>query len=216
MHMAGRDAWGVFRDGLIFAGMAVCSGLGCGPSGPSPYGGTLSGFASGTAAGGTGASVPVEPDGGISQPMVVIVDTDRTLTASPGQGVGVFSEYGAGGHWHIWWTCDSIVSGTNDPCYFQVSATVSGTATLANAVGENLALSDQLVQTPQEVSATTLTSTNVEGMHFDTAPGQQILLTVQLNGVQSGKFLFFVQDGIVNGGYAGPLTDPLVLSPASP
>lgn len=55
------------------------------------------------------------------QPMLVEVETGKTLTASPGKGVGVFLQYAAGGHWTMWWTCDSELSGA--PCSFRVSAT---------------------------------------------------------------------------------------------
>ena len=45
-------------------------------------------------------------------------------------------------------------------------------------------------------------------------PGQPIELEVRLNGVRDGRFFFFVQNGLVNGGYTGQLSDPLVLSPS--
>ena len=53
----------------------------------------------------------------------------------------------------------------------------------------------------------------MQGVHFDTEPGELIELSAALGGEYSGQFLFFVQDGKVNGGYTGNLTDPLELQP---
>src|SRR5437868_4514680 len=61
--------------------------------------------AGGGAVPGTPAATDGNNDGSPSAtPILVDVDTNGTMTAAPGQGVGVFTEYTAGGHWHIWWT----------------------------------------------------------------------------------------------------------------
>src|SRR5262245_14485074 len=54
-----------------------------------------------------------------SVPITVEVDTGRTLNAAPGEGIGVFVEYAAGGRWHIWWTCDTLQ--TSASCNFQLA-----------------------------------------------------------------------------------------------
>ena len=41
-------------------------------------------------------------------------------------------------------------------------------------------------------------------------------LDAKLDGVGDPAYLFFVQDGSVNGGYSGMLTDPLMLEPSTP
>ena len=43
-----------------------------------------------------------------------------------------------------------------------------------------------------------------------------ITLNAELSGMEAGQYLFFVQDGQINGNYAGTLTDPLMLEPSSP
>jgi hypothetical protein len=56
-------------------------------------------------------------------------------------------------------------------------------------------------------------------MTFDTSAGAVITLDAQVNGLRqiSGQsFLFFAQNGRPNGGYAGSVSDPLMLAPASP
>src|SRR5258706_11303842 len=68
-------------------------------------------------------------------PLLVTVDTDKVMNATPGDGVGVFIEYKTGGTWHVWWTCDTNKS--QKPCAFDVLATAS-TGTIKNVKPENL------------------------------------------------------------------------------
>src|SRR5580704_5505136 len=75
------------------------SGGGGGSSGGGYYGGSGGGTTSSSS--GSGAS---------SQPMLVVVDANQTMSASPGQGVGVFTQYQTGGHWNVWWSCDTSVT----------------------------------------------------------------------------------------------------------
>src|SRR5689334_23022928 len=73
----------------------------------------------GEGGGGSGAAGST----GSPSPMLVEIDTDQTMTADPGQGVGVFVEYSKGGHWHVWWTCDTAK--TRQSCEFSVSASTA-------------------------------------------------------------------------------------------
>jgi hypothetical protein len=143
-------------------------------------------------------------------PVVVLVDPDRTLAAQPGQGVGVFTEYQTGGHWHVWWTCDSTANGTGEPCFFQILVSVPSGHLTPSDVNPSSYLTQP---TPQSIASTTTTTTAVDQLYFDASPGQAIQLDARLNGIRDGRFLFFVQDGLVNGGYTGTLSDPLILSP---
>ena len=135
----------------------------------------------------------------------------------PGQGVGVFTQYKTGGQWTVWWTCDTNV--TSLSCNFQIDVTVASGASgaitnVVNQLTEQGALLSQ--PTPNEVSATTTTTTAVDGIVFNTTPGAVITLDAKVGGSEDGSFLFFVQDGQVNGGYQGTLSDPLMLEPSSP
>lgn len=193
--------------GAVFAG-SLFLGTGCADSssgGEISYGG---GTASGDPAGSSGAS---------TQPMLVIVDTNQTMNAAPGQGVGVFVQYQSGGNWNVWWTCDTDKTALS--CNFEVAVSV-GAGTINNLAGESIAPADSLNQTsPQEVQAVTTTSTGVSGMTFETPLGANppvITVTASVDGAESGSFLFFVQDGKINGGYTGVLTDPLKFEPSSP
>jgi hypothetical protein len=207
--MVARAGW--FRVlqgsvGAVFAGL-VFVGTGC--AADSSSGTTEVGYASG--GGSSGSSGPS------TQPMLVIVDTNQTMNAAPGQGVGVFVQYQSGGNWNVWWTCDT--DKTALPCNFAVSVSVA-TGTIDNLAGESIAPGDTLNQaSPQQVEAVTTTSTGVSGMTFETPLGATppvITLAANVDGAESGSFLFFVQDGKINGGYTGMLTDPLKFEPSSP
>jgi hypothetical protein len=199
--------YGEATFGTLIATLFACV-IGCGPSDGGGvsygYGSASSASSSGVWSGSSGGSSSGNP------PVVVLVDPDRTLTAQPGQGVGVFTEYSSGGLWHVWWTCDSNVNGTGDPCYFEVDASSSGV--LAPAT---VPTSTSFYQpNTGEIRATTTTLAGIDQIYFDATPGQPIQLEVRLNGVRDGRFFFFVQNGLVNGGYTGTLSDPLVFSPS--
>jgi len=125
----------------------------------------------------------------------------------------VFVEYGAGGKWHIWWTCDTVK--TNQACDFSVSATVT-TGNISNADARELPGGLMTTPTPSTVEARSTTRTEVHGVRFTTNPGAILTLKASLGGLTDGSFLFFVQDGKVNGGYQGRLTNPLQLQGKTP
>jgi hypothetical protein len=168
-------------------------------------------YGGGSSGGGSGSGVPA---GSGTLPMLVDVDANRTMTAAPGEGVGVFTEYATGGHWHVWWTCDTNVTAAS--CNFDLTASVTS-GSLANVASALLEGGDQLVQAnAAEVEVLTTTSTDVDGVRFDTSPGAVVTLEAKMNGQADGRILFFVQDGVVNGGYKGMLTDPLMFEPSTP
>ncbi len=153
-------------------------------------------------------------------PLLARVDPNVTMNAAPGEGVGVFTEYDQGGHWHLWWTCDTLL--TKESCPFDIKASVDKGA-ITNASAEQFTSSDTLV-TPAApasgeagaIEAKTLTTTGTSGVLFDTDPGATITLTATVGGRYNGKFLFWVQGGKVDDGFRGTVSDPLMLVGASP
>jgi len=147
-------------------------------------------------------------------PILVDIDTGKTMTAAPGDGVGIFVEYTSGGQWHVWWTCDT--NKTNLSCAFNVKIAVKTGAmsnlALAGAVqGDNLQQSDT-----QTFQATTTTTSNDVDVKFSGDPGGTIEITAAVGGIADPSFFFFVQNGVVNGGYTGKLTDPLRFEGTAP
>lgn len=171
--------------------------------------GAVGGSSGGASSGGaTGTPAPSAPS-----PMLALVDTDQVMTADPGQGVGVFTEYAKGGKWHIWWTCDTAK--TNQDCDFAVNVTAaSGNITDVDAAELQGGFSS--TPTPSRVEARSKTTSQLHGIRFSTNPGAVITLDASVGGVKDGAFLFFVQDGKVNGGFTGKLTNPLQLQGNTP
>lgn len=171
--------------------------------------------AAGEGTGGVGGDDPAREDGSSASPspMLVEIDTDQTMTADPGQGVGVFVEYASGGHWHVWWTCDTAL--TNQSCDYVVTATAKS-GNVSNADASQLEGGAMTTPTPSSVTARITTTSEVHGIAFETNPGAIITLEASLGGITDGAFLFFVQDGKVNGGFGGKLTNPLQLQGKTP
>jgi hypothetical protein len=187
----------------------------------------------GGSTGGTGTPIPnpsatsVGGDGGApsNAPILVDVDPNRTLNATPGDGVGVFVEYATGGHWHVWWSCDT--NKTSQGCAFNVDVTVAqGAITNAKADGAVgttgcRGCPGATVTSPSatEVTGTSSTTSTLDGMTFDADPtaiitvsagiGDPLVPDASRQYTYDGSYFFFVQSGVVNGGFTGHLSDPL-------
>lgn len=173
-------------------------------------GGTIEDTAPGASAGSGGATTASTE----TKPMLVVVDTGKTMAATPGEGVGVFVEYAQGGKWHVWWTCDTTQTGK--ACGFGVKAWVDGGA-IDSSRTEGFQANDTFVRTGQQrVEASTTTTSKQHGLWLETAPGAVLTVQAAVRGAPETGFLFFVQDGKVNGGYEGQLTNPLMFQGSSP
>ncbi len=148
-----------------------------------------------------------------TQPVTVVVDTNQTMKAQGGQGVGVFVEYAAGGHWHVYWTCDTSLSGL--PCDF--SLVMSGKS-IANPKATNFEPSTDSFQSTADgaLSVITHTTTGLDGIDFDATPGADMKIDLTVSGLRDGRFFFFVQNGQVDGNFQGTLSDPLIFEPSTP
>ena len=151
-------------------------------------------------------------------PLLVVLDTDQVMNADPGQGVGIFTEYFTGGKWHVWWTCDTTLS--KQLCDVALSATVAS-GTIDNLDVGELQGGYAATPNPSRVEARATTSTQVHGITFTTSPGAVVTLEATVSGLKEGpgqnrSFFFFVQDGKINGGFTGRLTNPLQLQGKTP
>ncbi len=165
--------------------------------------------------GGTKPGPTTAPTTPTKQALLVTVDTDKVMNATGGDGVGVFVEYKTGGTWHVWWTCDTNKSSL--PCDFDIKATVASGA-IKNLQSDHLLATDQAKQNADgSVQVIARANANVAGVFFETDPGARVTIDANIRDVpKAGDYLFFVQDGKVNGGYAGVLTNPLMLEPSTP
>jgi hypothetical protein len=152
------------------------------------------------------AAAPAPTTSSAVSPMLVEVDTDQTMDAVGGEGVGVFVEYGKGGHWHLWWSCDT--NRTAQSCDFKVTA-VANSGALSKLDTSEVHDGSAAADGTTGIVATTTSTTGVNGMRFESDPGAIVTVSASVGSLQDGSFLFFVQDGKVNGGFAGKLTNPL-------
>jgi hypothetical protein len=141
------------------------------------------------------------------------------MNATPGDGVGVFVQYKTGGHWLVWWTCDT--NKTGQTCAFDNTVTVSkGSIANVASMTPDVAAPGVTQLGAGAIEAQTSTSTNVDGVTFDTpvTAGEVPVITLdaKVNGDENPGWLFFVQGGQINGGTKDTLTDPLMFEPSSP
>jgi hypothetical protein len=161
--------------------------------------GSGSGSGGSTPSGTSTAPAPTSP------PPLLSLDTGRSLTATPGDGAGVFVTYQPGGHWSLQWTCDTNSSGYS--CAFDVSASASAISDYA-AVPQTATVS----QTAQSFRAQTDTASTLDGVTFDTPPGAPIVLSATINGRPMPSLVFYVTNGKLQ---TAP-TDPVEFVPTSP
>lgn len=155
-------------------------------------------------------TVPPPQSSSAATPVLVEIDTNAKLEADPGDGVGVFAEYGAGGKWHVFWACDT--NETKRQCDYQVRIRAA-TGRVSNATDDG----GQPVSTGSgEISLRRTIGTQNDGVRFETDPGAVVTLEVTLDGRGDNVLFFFVQGGKLNGGYEGNLTNPIKLQGNTP
>lgn len=149
---------------------------------------------------------PAQPPAG---PM--LIDTDATLNAVPGEGVGVMVEYASGGEWKIRTTCDTNVSAA--VCIFDLTASLkAGTFELVESDGVEGLDNLKVVEATQAVLHAE-TASDTDGMRIKAAPGSILRLEVQLDGKPESRFVYWMSGGVVN---EGAPTNPVEFEPSLP
>lgn len=147
-------------------------------------------------------------------PLLVKVDTGRTLNAQPGEGVGIFVEYAAGGKWHVWWTCDTKQTGVSCDFYLRIK---SESGDLESIQSEGALATDSIVSSDaRTIDARSSTGANSVGVHFQGPAKGVIAIEALVGSVADPSFFFFVQDGKPNGGFSGALTNPIRFQGSNP
>lgn len=143
-------------------------------------------------------------------PVLVEVDTNAKLQADPGDGVGVFVEYATGGKWHVTWSCDT--NQTSRTCDYQVRVRPTQNK-LTDVVDDSGAA---IATVGGEISLRRVIGAENDGVKFVADPGSVVTLEVTLDGQSKDVLFFFVQNGKLNGGYEGNLTNPIKLQGKTP
>ncbi len=139
------------------------------------------------------------------------IDADRQIELEAGQGAGVFIEYSAGGHWQLRTTCDT--SKTNASCQFDILVTPQDKSAISNMAPVDLEPEDSVL--PFETASyqfLATTSSDVDGITFDSDPGAAISIDVYLDNTCALPFVFWVGDGAL---HSGAPTNPLILVPSA-
>jgi hypothetical protein len=145
---------------------------------------------------------PVAP----ASPVVVLIDTDKTMNVTGGDGVGIFVEYKSEGVWQISWTCDT--NRTGQSCNFTHSVQA---AKIQDPLIEGQAFPGSDTSLTHQAN----TTTSIGKISFKSTPGASITVQSTVGGEANadGRYFFFVQNGNVNGGFNGRLSNPLTFQP---
>jgi hypothetical protein len=153
-----------------------------------------------------------EPPPPAAEPMLVRIDTDATINAEPGEGVGLFVEYAAGGAWRFWTTCDTNYS--NVACTFDVLVSVQQPADLVEFSGYDLDGSDAVeLYDLGSVYLAISTGSDIDGLMMTTEPGAIVRLEMYLDGVSQPRFVYWFGDGVL---HTGAPTNPVDFEPITP
>lgn len=161
-----------------------------------------------------------EPDPGIDPAEITqeSISGGAKLVANPGEGVGVFIEYGNGGHWNVFTTCDfNTPSNQGYGCAFDVYATLIGsTGQLTNLQANDLQGFDDSITLDYDGSAHLYTENELalSGMSFDAPAGAIVEFDVYIDGAEDPHFIYWVGDfGGQQVLHSGAPSDPLDLAP---
>ena len=152
------------------------------------------------------------PPGLSPTPQKVAIDTGATIDITPGNGVGVFVQYAAGGHYTISTACDTNVSQFS--CNFDVFVSgVDRATTLSNPQGQNLEGPDSIdLQRDGTLHFYANTSTGLDGVSFDATPGATIEVEMYLDTQPQPRFVYWIGDAVL---HTGAPTDPIDFTPTA-
>jgi hypothetical protein len=161
--------------------------------------------------GGPGRWETEQPEGPVIE--LVSIDTDQTLDAIPGEGVGLFVEYAAGGEWHLWTTCDTNYS--NVACKFDAFVTVDKSSEIISVEEGDLEGYDVVeVLESGEVHFHGETASDVDNMVVTTTPGAILRLEMSLDGIANERYVYWIGNGGVL--HEGAPSNPVNFQPSKP
>ena len=154
----------------------------------------------------------VEPPPVSEDPRLVSIDTDATVSAEPGEGVGLFVEYTAGGAWRLSTTCDTNYS--NIGCTFDAFASVDTSSELLDLSTEDLEGQDQAKILEEGVAGWHAeTASDIDAITLTTTPGAILRVEMYLDGVSQPRFVYWLGKGVL---HEGAPTNPIDFEPTEP
>jgi hypothetical protein len=139
------------------------------------------------------------------------IDTGAALDSPPGEGTGVFVEYQAGGHWHVWVSCDTVLTGQG--CAYDATAQVFDGA-VSNVRGENLESQDFAgSQCADTAYLSVNTGSDLDGLLFDAPAGSTVRVTAALGGARYADLIYWVGGGVAR---HDANANPIDFAPSAP
>jgi len=142
----------------------------------------------------------------------VAIQPDRVLEAVPGEGVGIFVEYGSGGKWHVWTTCDTFTS--KSVCSFSIFASTRDSTTLFSYASDRTEGFDTVTDLGDgTVELIVDTDSDVDGLWLETTAGAPLTLEVYLDGQSAEPFVYWVSNDVI---HPGAPDNPIQMVPTLP
>ena len=157
-----------------------------------------------------GGEVTPEP----SEPQLAVIDAGAVITAEPGEGVGLFVEYQAGGLWRLSTSCDTNYS--NAVCAFDIVVSVDTASEIRGVTGEALEGFDEVGEFDGETGSAFFlaeTDSNIDAMNVETTPGAILRVDLILDGQPEPRFIYWFGEGVL---HQGAPTNPMDLEPSEP
>jgi hypothetical protein len=148
-----------------------------------------------------------------ANPQEVTIDTDQTIVAEPGLGVGLYVEYATGGKWHITTTCDTETAENVNrvPCAFDAHLSVGSGASITKVTGEALEGADSAqLTTSGEADISFVTGSDQDGVHIEATPGAPLRIEMYLDNQPAPRFIYWIGKSVL---HQGAPTDPIDLKP---
>jgi hypothetical protein len=150
----------------------------------------------------------------LEAPKQVLIEPNKALEvrAGEGEGVGLFVEYASGGHWHLWTSCDTNLSGA--VCNFSAFVKVVDGAEITNLKGEELETTDVVEDLGNgTIHLSAQTSSEFDGISFDTTEGAAIELDAYLDDEPDPHIVYWFGEGVL---HQGAPTNPIDFKPSAP
>lgn len=140
------------------------------------------------------------------------IDPDARIDVAPGDGAGVFIEYETGGGWHVFTTCDTLVSDIE--CLWDIIVSVDPRLTITLREEEELEADDVIVRDdPGSLRFVAYTDVDFDGFFFDTDAGETVELDAFIDGESDPRFINWIGLGGLN---QGAPSNPILLEPTDP
>ncbi len=138
------------------------------------------------------------------------IEPDVGIDVQPGVGAGLFLETTSAGQWTLMTACDSDYSGY--ACDWDVVVSVAPGARLRAIEIWDAERSDDVFRIDSgALQWLALTGSDIDGLTFETDPGEPLRVDVLLDGESDPRFIYWNWDGAVQ---SGAPSDPVDLVPA--